>query len=49
MVLSIHNWEFERIESFVHAQIKENIKASRHWLLCGEFTGELRIPRTKAQ
>ena len=22
------------------AQIKANIKAPRHWLLCGEFTGE---------
>ena len=22
------------------AQIKENIKASRHWPLCGDFTGE---------
>ena len=26
-------------ELFIHAQIKENIKASRHWPLCGEFTG----------
>ena len=25
---------------FVHAQIKENIKDPRHWLLCGEFTGD---------
>ena len=24
---------------FIRAQIKENIKASRHWPLCGEFTG----------
>ena len=31
------------------AQIKENIKAARHWLLCGEFTGDRRIPRTKAR
>ena len=22
------------------AQIKENIKAPRHWPLCGEFTGD---------
>ena len=24
---------------FIRAQIKGNIKAPRHWLLCGEFTG----------
>ena len=28
------------------AQIKENIKAPRHWLLCRKFTGDRRIPRT---
>ena len=27
-------------QSFVQAQIKENIKAPRHWPLWGEFTGE---------
>ena len=26
-------------EPFIRAQIKENIKAPRHWPLCGEFTG----------
>ena len=26
-------------QAFIQAQIKENIKAPRHWLLCGEFTG----------
>ena len=31
------------------AQIKENIKAPRHWPLCGEFTGDQWIPRTKGQ
>ena len=31
------------------AQIKENIKAPRHWPLCGEFTGDRSIPRTKGQ
>ena len=31
---------------FVHAQIKENIKAPRHWPLCGEFTADRWIPRT---
>ena len=25
--------------SFIQTQIKENIKAPRHWPLCGEFTG----------
>ena len=27
-------------QPFIRAQIKENIKAPRHWPLCGEFTGE---------
>ena len=31
------------------AQIKVNIKASRHWPLCGEFTGDRWIPRTNGQ
>ena len=26
-------------QSFIQTQIKENIKAPRHWPLCGEFTG----------
>ena len=30
-------------------QIKENIKAPRHWPLCWEFTGDRWIPRTKGQ
>ena len=33
----------------IQAQIKENIKASRHWPLCGEFTGDRWIPRTNGQ
>ena len=28
---------------------KENIKAPRHWPLCGEFTGDRWIPRTNGQ
>ena len=28
---------------------KKNIKAPRHWPLCGEFTGDRWIPRTKGQ
>ena len=27
------------LQSFIQAQIKENIKAPRHWPLCREFTG----------
>ena len=33
----------------VQSQIKENFKAPRHWPLCGEFTGDRWIPRTKGQ
>ena len=32
---------------FIQVQIKENIKAPRHWPLCGEFTGGRRIPPHK--
>ena len=32
-----------------NAQIKENIKVPHHWPLCGEFTGDRWIPRTKGQ
>ena len=28
---------------------QETIKAPRHWPLCGEFTGDRWIPRTKGQ
>ena len=34
--------------NFVQAQIKENIKAPRHWPLWWEFTGD-RTPLTKGQ
>ena len=27
-------------QPFIQEQIKENIKAPRHWPLCGEFTGD---------
>ena len=36
-------------QSFIQAQIKDNIKAPRHWPLYGEFTGDLWIPCTKGQ
>ena len=28
-------------QPFIQAQIKENIKAPRHWPLCGEFTAQM--------
>ena len=31
------------------SQIKENIKAPRHWPLCEEFTVDRWIPRTNSQ
>ena len=31
-------------QPFIRAQIKVNIKAPRHWPLCGEFTGDRWIP-----
>ena len=37
------------VVSFIHAQIKENMKAPRHWPLCGELTGDRWIPHTKGQ
>ena len=36
-------------QAFIQTQIKENIKAPRHWLLCGELTGDRWIPRTNGQ
>ena len=36
--------------AFIQTQVKENIKAPRHWPLWGEFTVVDRwIPRTKGQ
>ena len=35
-------------QPFIQAQIKENIEATRHWPLWGEFTGDRWIPLTKA-
>ena len=34
-------------KTFIQAQIKEKIKATRHWPLCGEFTGSQWISHTK--
>ena len=36
-------------QPFVQAQIKENIKASRHWPLWWDFTGDRWTPLTKGQ
>ena len=36
-------------QPFIQAQIKENIKAPRHWPVCGEFTGDRWIPRTRGR
>ena len=36
-------------QAFIQAQIKENIKAPRHWPLWGEVTGDRWISRTKGQ
>ena len=35
--------------TFIRAQIKVNIKAPRHWPLCGEVTGDRWIPCTKGR
>ena len=48
------NWARWRLKSpasrlFVQTQIKENIKASRHWPFWGESTGHRWIPLTKGQ
>ena len=36
-------------QPFIQTQIKENIKAPRHWPLCGEFTVDRWIPHTNGQ
>ena len=36
-------------QPLIQAQIKENIKAPRHWPLWGEFAGDRENPRTKGQ
>ena len=36
-------------QPLIQAQIKENIKAPRHWPLWGEFNGDRWIPPTKGQ
>ena len=36
-------------QPFIRAQLKENIKAQRHWPLCREVIGDRWIPLTKGQ
>ena len=36
-------------QPFIQVEIKESIKAPRHWSLWGEFTGDRWISRTKVQ
>ena len=35
-------------QPFIQTEIKENIKAPRHWPLCGEFTGTGEFPAQRA-
>ena len=35
-------------QPFIQAQIKENFKVPRHWLLCGEFAGDCEFPAQRA-
>ena len=37
-----------KTQPFIKTQIKENIKAPRHWPLCGEFTGTGELPAQRA-
>ena len=47
----VSNHEVLRLftQSIIQAQIKENIKAPRHWPLCEEFTGDRWISHTNDQ
>ena len=38
--VSIHQHHDCVLNRFFQAQLRENIKAQRHWPLCGEFTGD---------
>ena len=45
----VSNHQLHHCLPFIRVQIKENIKAPRHWSLYGEFTGDRGIPRTNGQ
>ena len=47
--VSNHQPHYCLLNRFIQTQIKENIKAPRHWPLCEEFTGDRWIPRTNCQ
>ena len=47
--VSIHQPHDCLLNRLFKTQIKENIKAPRHWPLCGELTGDRWIPRAKGQ
>ena len=46
--VSNHQPHYCLLNRFFKAQIKEKIKAPRHWPLCGEFTDGRWIPHTRA-
>ena len=46
--VSNHQPHYCLLECLFNVEIKENIKVPRHWPLCGEFTIDRWIPRTKA-
>ena len=48
-IVSRVTFKIPKAQPCVQAQIKENIKAPRHWPLWGGFTGDRWIPRTKGQ
>ena len=57
LITMMSQWAWWRLRSptsrlftqpFIRAQIKENIKAPRHWPLCGEFTGTGEFPAQMA-
>ena len=47
--ISNHQPQDRLLNRLFKAQIKDNIKAPRHWLLWGEFSGDWWIPHTKGQ
>ena len=48
MLCDVIWYDMTFIPPFIQAQVKENIKAPRHWPLCGKFACDRWIPRTKA-
>ena len=46
---SVSNHQPLFTQPYIQMQITDNIKAPRHWPLCGEFIGDRWIPRTNGQ